>query len=219
MTLRIQSPGLIHQASDLGAERIVRALVRAYDASSHLAELELCTGPRALLSGVPVLTSIPPRQLVNGREVALLLWPDVGGLVLGPWSPAPDRLLQGWAVDTSTRTFTQQSYTAYTNLQLSFTLEEESYFWVWALVNGYASAARATSYAAAIFVDGAQLNPPAIQGAPSANLWQPSSLALRSATSYAPGSHTVDLRIYVYTAGDTITLRYAGLGAIATQKG
>lgn len=219
MTMRIQPLGLVHQQNGSGGTEIVRALVRAYDATRHLADVELCAGPRALLCGVPVLTSAPPRHLTAGREVALLLWPDVGGLVLGPWSPAPDRLLQGWSVDTTLRAFTQQSYTSYPNLQLAFALEEEAYFWVWAMVNGYASAVRTASYAAAVFVDGAQLSPPAIQGVLQANLWQPIALALRSSTSYAPGNHTIDLRIYVYTAGDTVTLRYAGLGAVAIQKG
>jgi hypothetical protein len=40
-------------------------------------------------------------------------------------------------------------------------------------------------------------------------------LALRTASPVAAGMHTITLQVYVYTAGDTVSLRYGSLAAIA----
>ncbi|MHB1296682.1 MAG: hypothetical protein ACYC4R_17025 [Anaerolineae bacterium] len=68
---------------------IQRARIERYDALSHTADVELLVGPGALLSDVPVLMGVEPRHLAPEREVAVLLWPDVGALVLGPYGAAP----------------------------------------------------------------------------------------------------------------------------------
>lgn len=69
---------------------VVRAIVRAYDHDSGTADVEGVTGPSALLTDVPVARPVSDDAVTVGAEVALLLWPDVGGVVLGTYrDPAP----------------------------------------------------------------------------------------------------------------------------------
>jgi len=74
---------------------IVRGRVRAYDAATHTADVEAVRGPAALLSGLPVVAQCPAGFLVAGREVAVLLWSDVDGVVLGPYGANAD----DWALN------------------------------------------------------------------------------------------------------------------------
>jgi len=69
-------------------ERISRARVVSYDASAHTATVELRDAPGTLLS-VPVAMDVGGHLLTAGREVALLSWADVGGVILGPYGAAP----------------------------------------------------------------------------------------------------------------------------------
>ncbi len=63
---------------------IIRATLRAYDASTHRAAVQPNRAPAALLTELPVADACPPALLAAGREVIALLWPDGGGAVLGP---------------------------------------------------------------------------------------------------------------------------------------
>jgi len=70
--------------------QIIRAVLREYHAATHTAEVEPVMGPASLVGEVPVLMSCRPDLLTAGREVAVLTWSDVGGLVLAPYGAVPD---------------------------------------------------------------------------------------------------------------------------------
>jgi len=69
---------------------IVRGRVRAYYSATHTADVEAVRGPAALLSGLLVVSHCPAGFLTAGREVAVLLWSDVDGVVLGPYGVNAD---------------------------------------------------------------------------------------------------------------------------------
>jgi len=69
--------------------QIIRAVLREYHAATHTAEVEPVLGPASLVGEIPVLMSCRPDLLTTGREVAVLTWSDVGGLVLGPYGAVP----------------------------------------------------------------------------------------------------------------------------------
>ncbi|MHB9032347.1 MAG: hypothetical protein ACYC6L_04780 [Anaerolineae bacterium] len=74
--------------------QLIRAILRAYEPSAHTAVIEPEAGPAAALSGLAVLSACRAEDLVPGRRVTALLWPDGGGLVLGPQAvPRATRLL------------------------------------------------------------------------------------------------------------------------------
>ena len=68
---------------------IIRARLRAYDAVTHTADIEPIGAPEALMDAVPCLQSIPTTDLVVGNTVIVLVWGDVGGLVLGAYGGLP----------------------------------------------------------------------------------------------------------------------------------
>jgi len=69
---------------------VIRAILREYHSATHTAEVEPVMGPASLVGEIPVLMSCRPDLLTTGREVAVLTWSDVGGLVLGPYGAVPD---------------------------------------------------------------------------------------------------------------------------------
>jgi len=73
---------------DWGRAQLLRGVLRAYDAEEHTAAVEPAGASTALLESLPVLGCVSPAEMVAGRAVSLLLWPDVGGVVLGPAAPA-----------------------------------------------------------------------------------------------------------------------------------
>ena len=70
--------------------QIIRAVLREYHAATHTAQVEPVLGPASLVGDIPVLMSCRPDLLDPGRDVAVLTWSDVGGLVLGPYGAVPD---------------------------------------------------------------------------------------------------------------------------------
>lgn len=68
---------------------IVRAVITAYHAATHTADVRPVLGPAAILAGLPVIESCRPNLLAAHDNVAVLMWSDVGGLVLGPWGAVP----------------------------------------------------------------------------------------------------------------------------------
>ncbi len=70
--------------------QIIRAALREYHAATHTAQVEPVLGPASLVGEISVLMSCRPDLLTTGREVAVLTWSDVGGLVLGPYGGVPD---------------------------------------------------------------------------------------------------------------------------------
>lgn len=71
---------------------IIRARVRAYDPVTHTADIEPISAPEALMDNVPCLQSTPATDLVVGNTVSVLMWADVGGLVLGAYGGIPTAL-------------------------------------------------------------------------------------------------------------------------------
>ena len=78
-----------------GGARLLRGVLRAYDPAEHVAAVEPVGASMALLAGLPVLSCVAPSEMVLGRAVSMMLWPDVGGVVLGP-ALAPYASMRLW---------------------------------------------------------------------------------------------------------------------------
>lgn len=68
---------------------IIRARVEAYDSENHTADVQPILGPSARISDLPVIESCPTSLIQTGDTVAVVLWPDGSGLVLGPYGGVP----------------------------------------------------------------------------------------------------------------------------------
>ena len=62
---------------------IMRAVLYSYNAGARTAVVVPSSGPAARLNPLPVLASIADAEMVTGRRVLVLLWPDGSGVVLG----------------------------------------------------------------------------------------------------------------------------------------
>jgi hypothetical protein len=190
---------------------VIRARVRAYDRTTHTATVEPVSGPAALLAAVPVSMAIRGGLLSNGREVALLTWDDVNALIVGVYGGVPS-IPSGRAYNAAAQSVT----TAWTTLlTLSLTLVEEGYFWAQAQLNGYALPVRAAHWQAALFVDGATVQPPLVAGCPLAYDYFGRALVVRTPATYAVGAHTLELRAALFNAGDTAVFYALSLQAVA----
>jgi hypothetical protein len=68
--------------------QFVRAIVRAYNATTHTADIELVSGPAALLTTVPVAEAQHLAADLHADDVVLvLLWDDTGAVVLSAYVP------------------------------------------------------------------------------------------------------------------------------------
>ena len=68
---------------------LLRARVEAYHSATHTADVQPILGPSARISGVPVIESCSTSLIQAGDTVAVVLWPDGSGLVLGPYGGIP----------------------------------------------------------------------------------------------------------------------------------
>lgn len=193
---------------------LLRAIIESYDEANHRADVRPQRTPGALLANVPVLSSCPGELLSAGAQVAVVAWGDVSGVVLGPtgrpaWPPSY------WVADNTLRSFSSTTFTAYPNLSLSVPHLAPSYLWLHAVVNTYGqTGVRSWHHTVAIFVDGVQQYPIAMQGTPSLYYWENLVLSFRSANSYAPGTRSVEVRVRVENAGDEVKCRYSALSAL-----
>jgi hypothetical protein len=80
---------------DWGRARLLRGVLRAYDPEEHVADVEPVGASMSLLEGLPVLGCVAPSELEVGRTISMVLWPDVGGVVLGP-AMAPYAFMRLW---------------------------------------------------------------------------------------------------------------------------
>jgi hypothetical protein len=62
---------------------ILRAILYSYSSTARTAVVVPSAGPAARLNPLPVLASIADDEMVSGRKVLVLLWPDGSGVVLG----------------------------------------------------------------------------------------------------------------------------------------
>lgn len=115
--------------------------------------------------------------------------------------------LQSQIFTGGSQAFTLQAYTQWAGSAMTITVEESSYLVYHFYASGYGDVARASSIYVRVYVDGASdtgsIDVRMCQ--PVANYYMPLVLVGRTANAYARGAHTIDVRIYVVTAGDTWT--------------
>ncbi|MHB0859636.1 MAG: hypothetical protein ACYC5M_18990 [Anaerolineae bacterium] len=179
---------------------IQRARIERYDAAGHTADVELLAGPGALLSGVPVLLGVEPRHLAEDRVVAVLLWPDVGALVLGPYGAAPGGhdLVDCGSARGSGLTVS----TAWQTLLTATRTLEDGRLHVVAAIQYNVGATAGYDLEARLLLDGAQISHR------RANLhaaYQADELTLSWAGSVAAGAHTWKVEVRKNNATPVVT--------------
>lgn len=198
---------------------IIRAVVESYDEANHLANVRPRRNPASLYEGVAVARNCPGELIDDDDDVALLVWGDEGGLVLGPYNGAWDWPVRAWAYRDEEDPFTAQEYTQIPSMSVSLTLRETSHIWVMSVFNHRHDRTRGNAAYVRVFINGAGTRIVAMCGHAAANLFRSSTLCGRSEGTYGPGTYNVDLRVYVVYAGDTFKTNRCTMCAWATGSG
>lgn len=130
-----------------------------------------------------------------------------------PVSPATSAslsLTQAQSYDSGSKSFTLQVFTQHPNTVLTLVAEEPSYIYYAYYWSGRNSAIRQQAIYVEVFVDGVvdSGNLDARIAQSIANYYIPVVLVGRTSQIYGRGSHTIDARIWVVTAGDTYNAYY-----------
>ena len=177
--------------------------------------------PGSLLADVPVVGGCPGELLPEDADVAIIVWPDVGGLVLGPYGGMPEYPVSGRSYYSSTMTFTNTAGTQswqLSNPTLSLTLNVTSYVWILATLTMWGSSGKTIGGRITARIDGADISLFQQACSPAANYYMPITLAGRSDNAYAAGTHTISLKLTTYQAGWVQKVRFVSLCAWAWQK-
>jgi len=148
-------------------------------------------------------------------------WAYVDDVQLQQVKPATSstlHLIDDYVKDVTNRNFTAQAYTQHAGSVLSVTLEEESYLWIFFNATvANVSNARSQSFQSKVFIDGVGEPGVNICSSPAIFYFMTDNWCIRSQSSYAAGAHTIDYRLYVANAGDTVTV-YDLTGAVFAAR-
>lgn len=194
-------------------ERVIRAVVESYDATTHRVDVRPTSAPAALWQGLPAAGHCPGELLRPGAVVAVLLWPDMEGLVLGPYGGREPWPLSAAAAHQATVYFTNTpDHSPLAALTLTLAVHEPSYFVVLGGASVACNTVASTASIMSSWIDGELQMPVALMGTTVANYYTPAAIAYRSVGVYAPGEHTLELR---FRSTYTITVRYSAHSAVA----
>lgn len=135
------------------------------------------------------------------------------GLVIDSNYNVTPKLIRNLVTVAGTKDFTAQACTYWTGTQITLTAVTPSVIHYAAAGQCYADVARAYSWMVAVFVDGVQADYGLTGCSPAIGRFVPFASAAYAPGPYAAGDHTVELRVYVYNAGDTVTGTYPVLSA------
>jgi hypothetical protein len=114
------------------------------------------------------------------------------------------RLVNGIASDAA-QNFTAQAFTLWTNSAITLTLEEPGYLWWGYQFDTRCNQVRTQAALLQVFIDGAGEKLALTQGSAAASTRQTNTLVGRSDSALTAAAHTVDVRIWVVNAGDTVS--------------
>lgn len=189
------------------------AVIQSLDAANHQATVTPLSAPGGTTT-LPVATACPI-ELLAADDIVLIARPTAeAAIVLSAINKRPEPPIKATDSDSTSRTFTAQAYTTYPDLSVTVTLTNVSRLLITVNYNIHNDAIRATAAAIGIYINSTQQGSVMLEGAPAATTWRHNSHSVLTGT-FAAGTHTIVLKVYVYNAGDTVTMRYADLSVLA----
>lgn len=198
--------------------RILRAVCEAYDQATHTAALRPEGNPTALMTNVPVAADCPGELVRSGGRYAVLLWGDIGALVLCPFDAPPRWMPQGHAQSTAyhTLTGTAGALTQFKpDLAVNVTITVPSFFWVHAVSNYSQAEVRHPHHYMTVHVNSTMILPVSVGDLENTGRTHTHTLAYRTDTSYAPGDYTFRLGYTFYQAGHSAIVSNSALSILA----
>lgn len=198
--------------------RIIRAICEAYDYTTHTAALRPEGNPTALMANVPVAADCPGEWVRPGWRYAVLLWEDVGALVLCPFDALPLWPPQGHAQTTAYHTLTgvAGALTQFKpDLAVNVSIAVPSFFWVHAVSNYSQAEVRHPYHYVTVHIGDTMLLPVSVGDLENTGRTHTHTLAYRTDASYAPGMYTFQLGYTFYQAGHSAIVSNSALSILA----
>ena len=194
---------------------LMRCKIETFDETNWLCDLRPLHYPAALFTKCPIAESIPGELLDVGDIVLAQPLPDNTAIVISPYASRPQLPLSNYRYDSSGQHFQSQTYTNYTNLEFQIITAVTAYFWM--AFNGIATpnTIHDAMGLVSIYLDDAQMTPPLSFGCQNVNSQQPLCLVMRTANTYAPGTHTFQVKARNYNADEDTQIHQASLSVWA----
>ena len=194
---------------------LIRCKIETFDQTNWLCDLRPLHYPAALFTKCPIVESVPGELLDVGDIVLAQPLPDNTAIVLGPYASRPQHPLSSYRYDQAGVHFTSTAYTNYTNLESQIITAVTGYFWIAFTATAIPNTIHDAMGLATIYLDAAQLLPPLSFGCQNALSHQPLCLVIRTNSTYAPGTHTFQVKARNYNAAEDTHILQASLSVWA----
>ncbi len=187
--------------------RIIRTLIEAYDPVAHTATVRPLGHPTASLQHVPVSSDVPAELLPAGARALVLLFGDVGQVLLAPYGEPATWPLSGVDGYDAFHTITAPAgmvYVAHPHLSVELTVAAHSQFWV-AFTGAYvAQNSRSWNLICRTLLDGEPTGPTCIVGSATVGTWYQLGLAFFTMDAYPPGTYQFEIGFMQQQTDDQI---------------
>ena len=187
--------------------RIIRALIEAYDPVAHTATVRPLGHPTARLQDVPVSSDVPGELLPAGTRALVLLFGDVGQVLLAPYGEPASYPLSGADDYGAFHTITAPAnmvYVAHPYLSVELTVAVHSRFWVLFTGAYVAQNNRAWNLICRTLLDGEPIGPTCIVGSATAGTWYQLGLGYGTVETYPPDRYSFEIGFMQQQAGDQV---------------
>jgi len=194
---------------------IIRATIESFDETNHQADIRPEQHPASLWPAVPVAADISGETLPVGQAVAVLMWSDISGVILGPYGVQYAPFVHGTQYTLADSSLAiPTTWTDDDTLSVEIATKETCRLYLALSVSAHFDAVYGTAFFVGFSVNGALLTPRARVGQALANCYQNVSLVTADPTKRAPGVWTIKPTYYAYQTG-TLTYRQRSLTVIA----
>jgi hypothetical protein len=186
---------------------IIRALVESYDPMAHTATVRPLGHPTATLQDTPVSADVPGELVLPGAHVLVLLFGDVGQVVLAPYGELPLYPPSGAADYNTFYMLTApegMAYAPHPYLSVQLTVAVYSYFWVQFAGAYVAQNTRSWNLICRTLINGAPTGVTSVVDKVVVGGWYQVGMAFRTIESYAPGGYTFQMGFMQQQAGDQV---------------
>jgi hypothetical protein len=186
---------------------IIRTMIESYDPLTHTATVRPLGHPTAALQDVPVSADVPGELVPPGARALVLLFGDVGQVLLAPYG-APAEYPLSAAADYGTFYMltapADMVYEPHPYLSVELTVAVYSHFWVQFAGAYVAQNTRSWNLICRTLINGAPTGVTSVVDKVEVGGWYQLGMAFRTIEAYAPGTYTFEIGFLQQQTGDQV---------------
>ena len=182
---------------------VIAATIASFDQTNHQAAILPLEYPSGLWPAVPISASVDGELMAVGTIVAVQTWDDGRAVILGTYGGRPTLPPMNYVHVAGNYLQSAATWTDITNVTMTIAHLVTSWLWIHFDCLYLCAAAVLTRQAYyRILVDGVEVKPRALIGAPLASLQGHATITTRTGISYAAGTRTIKMQQYVNNAAN-----------------